>query len=212
MKIMAGFSLLLVAACASPQQTRMADMRASEERMDAICDASVKNPILDPIRDKMPSKISKATIAQLSDASMPNDQEKAVLLAMDDVIAECRSAQIKNIEMFGAPGTSAALLNLFQREKMARAALWQGKITFGQYNTARSESSAEFVQSANAAVQSARQAQAQDDAARRAAALQYLSSRPQPSIQPIVPYVMPTSRPIQTNCIRNGATTNCTSY
>lgn len=101
---------------------------ASEE-----CKAGYANPRIDPLRAKLPFT-APPTFQQLTDKDRADDAQQAALIEFDRARIACANAQVK--ELAAAP---TEMLTAFNKavalEQAARADLFTGKTTFGEYNT-----------------------------------------------------------------------------
>ena len=99
---------------------------------DALCRAGYADSKIDPLRSKLPFT-GAPTFQQLADTDRADDAQQAALIELDRARIACANAQVK--ELADAP---PAMLAAFDRavklEQVARADLFTGKLTFGEYN------------------------------------------------------------------------------
>ena len=99
---------------------------------DADCRAGYANPKIDPLRSKL-ALSAPPSFQQLTDQDRANDEQQAALIEFDSARISCANAQVK--ELADAPaGMLAAFSRAVTLEQAARADLFTGKLTFGEYN------------------------------------------------------------------------------
>lgn len=173
------------------------------------CDQSVKDPRIDPIRAYIPiTNPESATIPQLASKKKPNALEKEAILVWDSMLSTCVQDHISVYKAIGAP---ANYIDNFQTlalaQKQAKARLWSGQISYGEYLTISTENrkkSAERSQKILEGMQADELHRAQLAAQQSQAAAQALMLFNQAA--------QPYRRPVQTNCVRIGSQTSCSSY
>lgn len=99
---------------------------------EAVCKDLYSQAAIDPIRAQLPFT-APPTFEQLTDTSKPTEQQKRAIAALDKARAACLQANMKEwqdwpAELLSATDRAAA------REQLARVDLYNGKITFGEYN------------------------------------------------------------------------------
>lgn len=163
-------------------------------------------------------KIALASPAQqafemLSNTSKPNDVEKTAIAEWVKGKQVCFDMTREWRAQYNLPPTLAAIQDAVISEFLNHTAdLYNGKLTYGEYTKARSNSNAKYNQQWAEAAQHLRDMQAAADEQRRNRALMYLLSQ-QPRTQPSVSttYQMPIPRTTTTNCYVVGNQMNCTS-
>jgi len=99
---------------------------------DIKCKESFADKVLDSIRSKLPFT-APPTLEQLSDQSRPTEEQQVALIELDRRKIRCANALVK--ELSDAPSEALIIFNsAVTKEQAARADLYLGKITFGEYN------------------------------------------------------------------------------
>lgn len=204
-------AIALLSGCAhqQDQQSTRIDADAAIASANDRCDQSVKDPRIDPIRGYIPiTNPESATIPQLASKKKPNASEKEAILVWDSILSTCVQDHISVYQAIGAP---ANYINNFQTlasaQKQAKARLWSGQISYGEYlriSTENRSKSAERSQKILEGMQADELQRAQLAAQQSQAAAQALMLFNQAA--------QPYRRPVQTNCVRIGGQTNCTTY
>ena len=98
----------------------------------ASCKAGYANPKIDPLRTKLPFS-APPTLEQLADPDRANDEQQAALIEFDRARIACANAQVQELAE-APPAMLAAFNRAVTLEQAARADLFTGKLTFGEYN------------------------------------------------------------------------------
>lgn len=99
----------------------------------AECQAAMKsNKALDVLRPKL-AEPADPTLAQLADASLANDEEQMALIEFDRRRIDCSNLWVKENQDLPQQALEAFSRSV-RDEQLARADLFTGKLTFGEYN------------------------------------------------------------------------------
>jgi hypothetical protein len=98
-----------------------------------VCAALYGRTELDPVRGKIAMN-PPATFAQLTDTSKATDQDQVAIVEYDKARIGCFNAVVKDVA--DLPDLVDAFTKAIYEEQEARASLFTGKSTFGEYNTA----------------------------------------------------------------------------
>lgn len=218
------------------QQARIdrakAELRENNERCSSLFKTDVR---LDPLRPYI-SFDGQATIEQLASTKKPSAKEKQALLVYDELASQCFSERESILVKSDAPYYMIkSTRDYATAAKQAKADLWSGKITYGQYlkvakqNWQNSEN--ERISGAQAERQQQQQAQmqqAQINAANAQAAAAVMSAQAQQQSANAQTMMMfnqaqqqqrqqfnapgTATNPVQTNCNRIGNSVNCQTY
>lgn len=193
------------------------------------------NKKLTPIVSKLAvSVVTETTFPMLADQSRPNELEKRAIADWAAERNECVKAGDDYWRRTYPPQIHALAIEAENTLMALAVELYNGKVTFGEFNKRRQAASDESQnkmtailqqmktqydaqqQSQRLAQQQAEQAQqairAQDDIARRQAATQILLNQMQMNQpKPLVPYQMPVRPTYDTNCYQVGNQLNCTT-
>ncbi len=170
---------------------------------------------LDPIRSYLPLGTGeKPTIQQLASKKKPTPKEKESILLLDLIVTQCiddRIAILSNPQS----GISKQIVNInkswAQSLTKAKANLWAGKTTYGEYLVSYQEINASVIKEAEA-THANEQTQYQNAKYQQA---QLAIQQQQATAQTLMLFnqAAKTYRgPVQTNCVRIGGQTSCTSY
>lgn len=205
---------LLGCAVQQPARTStgwtQADIDAAIAAANRRCDERVADTKIDPIRQYIPlSSPENATLIQIGSKKKPNAREKDAIVAWDAALGICIQ-ELKDIDT--AAGISPNQYNanydsLYLAQKQAKAQLWAGQITYGQYietSVANRKRFSERQQEISDRVRATEIQQAQAIAQQQQATAQALMLFNRASSQ--------YRQPVQTNCVRFGGQTSCTSY
>lgn len=216
-------ALIAIALCASligcavqgPPRTStgwtQADINAALAAANRRCDERIADPRIDPIRQYIPlSGPESASLQQIASKKKPNAREKDAILVWDAALAEC-TQDLRDIDIAaGININSPYHVNsntLYSAQKQAKAQLWAGQISYGQYIE---------ISVANRKKHSEREQEITDGI--RAAEIQRaqaIAQQQQANAQTLMLFNRAASQyrqPVQTNCIKYGNQTNCTSY
>lgn len=206
---------LLGCAVQQPARTStgwtQADIDAATAAANRRCDERVADPKIDPIRQHIPLLGSdNPTLQQIASKKKPTAREKEAILAWDAALAMC---QQDHIDIDIAAGThqnspyAANYKSLMANQKQAKARLWAGQISYGEYIE---------VSTANRKKWSDRQQEIQDGVrASEIQRAQAIAQQQQATAQTLMLFNRASSQyrqPVQTNCVRFGGQTSCTSY
>jgi hypothetical protein len=141
---------------------------------------------------------NETTIQQLADTARPDEAEKAMLAYWGSERMECLARGRPFRQQWAPPGYSEVYESAQMNIVHLIARLYSGEITFGQFNVARNENSA----NSNARLERLRDR----DMAQAAAARQQADNA---ALQMML--LQERQRPLQTSCYRIGSTVNCTT-
>ena len=188
-----------------------ADIDAATAEANRRCDARVADPKIDPIRQHIPvMDPDNATLLQIASKKKPTAREKDAILAWDAALTLC---QQDHIDVDIAAGTyqnspyAANYKSLMLANKQAKARLWAGQISYGEYIE---------ITAANRKKWSDRQQQIQDGVrASEIQRAQAIAQQQQATAQTLMLFNRASSQyrqPVQTNCVKIGGQTSCSSY
>lgn len=137
---------LLVAGCASPPQqlpsaqraeraaTRAAQGRAQLRTVAHDCLNGFSAPIFDPLRDKLAPRAAQSTPVMLAISTAPNEDERAALLLWAEVVMDCRDNVLAVAKQYYSSEV-VTVIDLAEQRKIAKLLeLYQGTISYGEYN------------------------------------------------------------------------------
>lgn len=92
-------------------------------------------PLLAHIKQQIPlQKDGEPTLEQLADKSLPNVEQRSAIVALDRILSKYARSGLDLIGQTGQPGETAVLQEYFGATKDNRLALYEGRISFGQFN------------------------------------------------------------------------------
>lgn len=216
-------TVIVLSGCAQYEQQQAAfqyqqNMIESQGVVTRVCRDAYNRPEMNPVRAQIPADPSKATVEQLSDTRLPTSLQRQVFANFERWGAVCIQATANYVHEY-APYATQALDEDNQKSKLLLAKMYDGHMTFGEFNQKRAEIHSAFVKEAYAAQNQYRsqqqqvaiqQQQLQAQRAEAAAAL----IRAENSYRPPQTYMLPipVPRTTTTNCQRWGNSINCTSY
>jgi hypothetical protein len=124
--------LLLLAACAGTNPAR--------ESARNVCAIAYGDPALDPVRQKIPwddDAAIKAAMHFLADNSKPTDVERQALQTLDAANRRCWDA-------WDQAGRSPVIQSARSSISASLAELYNGRITYGEYNRRRANALADM--------------------------------------------------------------------
>lgn len=185
-----------------------ADVNAAFAAQENRCEQSLLDPRLDPIRKYIPfGNDATPTIEQLASKKKPNASEKEAVLVLDGISTVCFEERIQILKDSGAPSRySDVYQDHLLSQRQARARLWSGQSTFGDYVNASTENRQKASERWRAVADSARANELQQ--------AQAIAQQQQANAQTLMLFnqAMSKYRPVQTNCYKVGGQTSCTSY
>lgn len=185
----------ILGGCAFPEGQRVNQQKVDSDNVEVFCANAWADTRLDPLRSKLPTKATDATLAQLADPSLATPAQQQAINDFDPVMAQCvemRQAYLKRY----SPGSVVATFDILKADSKAlRAQLWAKKITFGEYNTKAAKLLAESQKTMQTELEKAHQIAAQQQAQR------------DQNMMLMMPYMAP--RPTITDCHRYGNSVNC---
>ncbi len=126
------FSILLAIAlggCAGVQQRELDELAAKRDAM------VMSDSLIQRLAGKVTFKKGEAyTLAQLSDNSQPDALQKEAILAWDQVQTVYETDAVRLLDSKGVPGNSAIAHQYVGASKDNRLALYQGIISFCEFN------------------------------------------------------------------------------
>lgn len=173
------------------------------------CEQRLSDSRIDSIRLHINvSNIEDSTVQQMASKQKPTTVEKGAILAWDEAQNYCQTEFTEVYKVTGMPPKMIQnYLDLLLLQKQAKAKLWAGQITYGAYInesiTNRREAAAK-----NRAVLDGIQATELQQA-------QVAAQQQQANAQTLMLFNRASSQyrqPIQTNCVRIGNQTSCSSY
>ncbi len=204
-----------------------ADLKAGAAALRQECAAKLETKQLDPIRDKIEFYKSRtdgpAPFSMLSNSRYPNNEEQKAIAIFAGLRDECTNLDRQRIQHQVLPSNVNRVmydkLNSFSLSTARQTgdllvALYQGKITYGEFAKKRAESSAASASAREDYLQAMQQA----DQQRRMQELQLAEQRNQSSMAAWSSYLQavqamqPHTVNLQTNCTstRTGNFTNTT--
>lgn len=205
-----------ILGCAVQQTSRtstgwtQADIDSAIAEANQRCDARVADPKIDPIRQHLPLlRTESATLQQMGSKKKPTSREKDAIVAWDAALELCMQ-ELKNVDLAAGIRQDQYEANadsLFLAQKQAKAKLWAGQISYGEYieaATANRRKWADRQQEIRDGIRSAQIQQAQANAQQQQATAQALMLFNQTASR--------YRQPVQTNCVKIGGQTSCTSY
>lgn len=173
------------------------------------CNQRLSDSQIDPLRPHINiSNIEDSTVQQMGSKQKPTPVEKDAILAWDDAQNYC---QTELTEVYKVTGMPPRLLQNYQDlwllQKQAKAKLWAGQITYGTYineSVTNRRGAAERNRAFWDGVKATELQQAQVTAQQRQATAQTLMMFNQAAGL--------YRQPVQTNCVKIGGQTSCTSY
>lgn len=127
------FSLL---GCSGMQVQQGQQSLQTKQEADAFCNRLYAAPALDPIRNKYPLKGLEINALHMGIESRPSNQEKAALAKFIEAREKCVGKQFSAARAM-APYQIPHLQDIKARHDDILAALYSGKITFGEANRLR---------------------------------------------------------------------------
>jgi hypothetical protein len=219
-----GYVLFAVtmAGCAQYQAQQASRARANEifaarQQLDAVCNATYENDSVRILHSKIPVTADKASLSQLSDQTKASPQEKIAIAAYEQLSAPCVAAAESYASNYGGPEVVSLYRDYLNVFKILRAQLWNGSLTFGQFNTQRAALDTEFQRKVAAIEQAHAAAVARQQAASdAAAAAMFFQQTQMMQLQQQQMYqnqmqMQNQNRPVQTNCQSYLNTVNCTT-
>lgn len=209
--------------------------QAQQDPTEQCMDGLVSDPSFEPISQKIAlGDNPKVTFAMLADESYPSDMERRSIASWASAIDHCVELGATYRKSAYPPQLLALFAEAYAVFLGGVVDLYNRKIAYGEFNRQRQanfdqvaaratdimqriqaqqlaeEQAREQVRQQNQRDQRARQEmrQAEEDAARREAAL-YLLNRMRTNQLPVAPYEMPTSRSRTTNCQWIGNVFSC---
>lgn len=121
--------LLSLVGCAGVQQREVDELEA--KRYSTL----MSDPSIQRLVGKVTlQKSDDYTLKMLSDDSFPDALQKESVLALDRIASAYGQEFIQLLETKGAPGNSTIVRQYFGASKDNRLALYQGAISFGEFN------------------------------------------------------------------------------
>lgn len=223
---------IAISGCASIQQqqnqAKIDQAKAELKLLNERCAGTFQtDPRLDPLRPYI-SFNGNNTIEQLASNKKATAKEKQAILVYDQISSECFAERLALLQGAGAPYFMIQTTRDYaSAAKQAKAELWAGKYTYGQYNQVAEQN---FKNSENARIagaqaedqrqQQAQIRQAQINSANAQANAAILSAQAQQQIannDTMRAFTQAQQRnlpvqPVQTNCYKMGNQVNCTTY
>lgn len=173
------------------------------------CHQRLSDSQIDPLRPHINiSNIEDSTVQQMGSKLKPTPAEKTAILAWDEAQNYC---QTEYTEVYKVTGMPPRVLQNYQDlwllQKQAKAKLWAGQITYGAYineSVTNRRGAAERNRAFWDGVKATELQQAQVTAQQRQATAQTLMMFNQAAGL--------YRQPVQTNCVKIGGQTSCTSY
>lgn len=112
------------------------------QRLKGMREAICANPSLKAYYDRSPCNAGDPTFAQLADSSKITSTQKAALLKQRDAVADYQKQQTAVNQGFGgraAKISAAAELDIVPKNDQNNLDLYNGKITWGEYNQRRKD-------------------------------------------------------------------------
>lgn len=205
MRLASSVVVLVLAGCAVTNEESTG--RAEFDAHVAACQAGVNDPRLDPLRTKIQIGPGQPSLAMLSDSSMASDVHKPAIVALDAFALSCSKGFTDLFSKYGSHEYAAIEHKYAMQAQMARAALYSGAITFGEYNALRQKRTIGYEADRREIARHEDQVRLQ----RIGAAAAMMQARPQQTYQPMT--FTPMQVPQTVNCTSNqvGGTTytNC---
>lgn len=142
--------VLLLAALAGCASNRMEAFKQGLQEQDGACRKIYADSSVDPIRAKVPSlsDVRIAPLEMLTDQSRATDGQRQAILAFDRLALKCAQGYATVFAEHLGQGYVAVHWRAVSRMQAARAELYKGAITFGEYvsfgNTVADDSRAAF--------------------------------------------------------------------
>lgn len=173
------------------------------------CNQRLSDSQIDPLRPHINiSNIEDSTVQQMGSKQKPTPVEKNAILAWNDAQHYC---QMEYAEVYKASGMPPRMIqnhqDLWLLQKQAKAKLWAGQITYGAYineSVTNRREAAERNRAILDGIKATEMQQAQVAAQQRQATAQTLMMFNQAAGL--------YRQPVQTNCVKIGSQTSCTSY
>ena len=188
-----------------------ADIDAAIAEANRRCAVRAADPKIDPIRQYIPiQNPDSATLQQIASKRKPNAREKDAIVALDAAVSDCRQELLDIDTAAGIsvdPRHAANFKQLSLDLKQAKAQLWSGQVSYGQYieiSAASRKKWSDRQQEISDGIRASEVQQAQAAALQQQAAAQALMLFNRASYQ--------YRQPVQTNCVKIGGQTSCTSY
>lgn len=201
-----GLSLLITLqiGCASQQ------FQADVQKLQAECSRKYETmPGSSALSGKVSLRgVDGITTAMLINENFPTEQDKALLLKLDEIHTDCSRKLIDIARQRNHPLSDILDIN-YKSAQLLFARLVAGAMTYAQYNRARVEMNTKFVQIAQDYMLAV---QARDIAARQAAASNLQAAAAALLLMQPQPQPIRTPTPVTTNCRWIGSTLNCNSF
>jgi len=97
------------------------------------CQKLWANPVFDPLRDKVPLGAQKPTMEMLTSSARLEEKDKPLARQAMTVVIECRAEYAPAYALLPAPAQTL-VEGLYREEDALIAQLYNGKITFGEFN------------------------------------------------------------------------------
>ena len=190
-----GVGMLMLSGCAN---MRLKQAESAKADVKNICKVALSNPRLNPTRAQIPDYPTQATVAQLADERHATPEQMDAIEHREEYIAPCTTADLNFYSKY-LPAAESIYENAHQEAKLLDAKLMTGAMSFGEYNTARSQLFQHAKQTAMQATQAASMREQQ----------QYLQYQ-----QSVInnQNIIKGFTPRTANCYRYGNYVNCTGY
>lgn len=202
-------ALAFAAGCATQQQ----QAPPPPDPALACIRALPSRPDFAPLSAKVAlAAVEDQSFAMMTIGDRATEEDKPVIAAWVNARQECiRLGDAWSME-YRHPQIRVIAAGAFGGFLAASADLYAGKITYGEFATARQQLLSQVQRDAANVVQRLDEQQSASDEQRKNRAMMYLlnQQRQAPAFQPQQPYQPP--RPTTTNCYRFGNQINCTSY
>jgi hypothetical protein len=108
---------------------------------EALCQQLAADPQLAPLRGRLmaPDPRQPWTREMMVNQRRASDQDRALLVVMDERRAHCRQALLA-----ASPGQTVPLFDYWSRQDAALVRLYNGETTIGDYNRAMADATAQF--------------------------------------------------------------------
>jgi hypothetical protein len=126
---------------AAPAGPTQAEQRQRLMSAEALCQQLAADPQLAPLRGRLmaPDPRQPWTREMMINQRRASEQDRALLVVMDERRAHCRQALLA-----ASPGQTVPLFDYWSRQDAALVRLYNGETTIGDYNRAMADATAQF--------------------------------------------------------------------
>ncbi len=216
-----GACLFLMIGCETATQKHIsnltADIQAAEQRVYACLQNIETNPVYQGLSKHTPlTGRMTPSIEQLTDDTLPTEDESKVIVALHNELSQCRARGIEDL-MKTVPSLVSIFVPAYLEGDLITVELIKRKITWGEANKRKATIKNETMSKGHAEVQRLNQAYARSHEAelqQRQAAMNALSNwaYQQQVLLQNQQLINTINRPVMTNCTGAGRSIQCSSF